>query len=240
MTVVAADRREAGGPAGIPNFAWAEAGRLARGQQPALTEPAYRELRDHGVGAVLSLRPEREYPDGGWRAYDVADERALCDALGLAFHHVPCIDFQAPGPGDVAGALAIVRDEVERGRAVYVHCLMGVGRTGVISGAWQMLRGATGTEALRQYVYHLDELRTRVSRERPPDRAPEEFFPRIGAHYQAWVLVTVAKALGLPVERPAEFVRPRRPGNGRNWRRRFDAELRRHRLEVVRAAGEAG
>jgi protein-tyrosine phosphatase len=211
------------GPGLIPNFAWVEEGRLARGMQPELTARGYKDLAELGIAAVLTLRPEREYPDSGWRAYDIADERALCDAHGLTLHHIECADFQAPNPADVVRALAIVREESERGRAVYVHCLAGVGRTGVISGAWQMLRGTSGTDALRDYAWFYEELRSR----RVPHREPLEYLQSVGAHYQAWVLTTIAKALGMTAEIPPGFVRPRPPANGKNWRRRFEGDLRR-------------
>jgi len=83
--MLAADQPEAGAPPGIPNFAWVEAGRVARGQQPALTLSAYRELRVAELTSVLSLRAEREYLDDERRRYDVADERSLCAALELRY-----------------------------------------------------------------------------------------------------------------------------------------------------------
>jgi len=244
----ASDPDGAPAPAGIPNFAWVEEHRLARGRQPALALPAYRELQDLGFSAVLSLRPAREYPDDERRRYDAADERALCEALGLTFHHVACTDFQAPHPSEVVRALSALHREIGQGNAVYVHCFAGVGRTGVVSAAWQMFRGTSGTEAVRQYAEfcqgswrRLLALRSSADPTTGPApqpapasspfanlRSPHDYFHAIGAHHQAWALLTIAEVLGLPAEPPPDFIRPQRPTNGKTWRRRFRDQLQRH------------
>jgi protein-tyrosine phosphatase len=226
-----ASRCEAvGAPPGIPNFAWVEAGRVARGQQPDLTIAAYRELQACGVTSVLSLRPSIEYPENERLSYAVAAERDVCAALGLRFLHVPCTDFQAPRPGSVIRALRMLDAEVGQGNAVYVHCLAGVGRTGVVCGAWQLLRGGSGTEALRQFAYFAHEAHGR----RGPQRPLEEFYQRIGAHQQAWVLLSMARALGAPAALPAEGIAPRRPQRAAShWRRRFREQAERHLPQYV-------
>lgn len=226
VTILPAYGREvAGAPPGIPNFAWVEAGRVARGQQPALTLAAYRELQVCGVGSVLSLRPAIEYPENERLRYAVEEERELCAALGLRFLHVPCTDFQAPRPGSVIRALRLLDAEVEGGHAVYVHCLAGVGRTGVVCGAWQLLRGESGTEALRQFARFALEAHGR----RGPQRTLEEFLQRIGAHEQAWVLLSIARAMDAASALPPEGIAPRRPARAAShWRRRFREQAERH------------
>ncbi len=212
-------------PPGIPNFAWVEAGRVARGQQPALSVAAYRELQACGVTSVLSLRPASEYPENESLRYAAEEERDLCTALGLRFLHVPCTDFQAPRPGSVIRALRLLDAEVARGNAVYVHCLAGVGRTGVVCGAWQMLRGESGTEALRQFAHFAHEAHGR----RGLQRTRDEFLQRIGAHEQAWVLLSIARALGVPAVLPDGGIAPRRPARAAShWGSRFREQAERH------------
>jgi protein-tyrosine phosphatase len=214
-----------GAAAGIPNFAWVEAGRVARGQQPVLALPAYRALQAAGVTSVLSLRPALEYPENDSLRYAVAEERDVCAALGLRFLHVPCTDFQAPRPGSVIRALRLLDGEVAQGNAVYVHCLAGVGRTGVVCGAWQLLRGASGTEALRQFAHFAHEAHGRRGSQRPR----EEFLQRIGAHEQAWVLLSIARALGAPADLPPDGIAPRRPARvASHWQQRFREQAERH------------
>jgi len=223
VTMRAAESTEPGVPPSIANFAWVEGGRVARGQQPALALAAYRELQDAGLTSVLSLRAAREYLEDERHRYDVADERALCAALGLRFQHIACTDFQAPRPSAVVKALAILHAEVEQGHAVFVHCLAGVGRTGVVCGAWQMLRGGSGTEALRQFAWHADRARTL----RAPQRPADQYLDRIGAHEQAWVLLTIARALEAADELPPDGIQPRRPVRASHWRQRFRDQIER-------------
>lgn len=221
----ASERAATAAPPGIPNFAWVEAGCVARGQQPDLTLAAYGELQACGVTSVLSLRPSIEYPQNERLSYAVEAERDVCAALGLRFLHVPCTDFQAPRPGSVIRALCMLDAEVGQGYAVYVHCLAGVGRTGVVCGAWQLLRGGSGTEALRQFAYFAHEAHGR----RGPQRPLEEFYQRIGAHEQAWVLLSMARALGAPAALPPDGIAPRRPARvASHWRRRFREQAERH------------
>jgi protein-tyrosine phosphatase len=214
------------GPAGIPNFAWVEEGRLARGMQPPLTLAAYTDLRATGFCSVLSLRLPQEYLDEDRRRYDVAQERALCEAVGLRLYHVPLTDYQAPRPSELVRALAVIRAELARGGALYVHCFAGVGRTGVVCGAWQILHGMSGSEALRQFEHFLLESWQRV-RLRRPDLTLEQYLSGVGAPSQAWVLLRVAEALERPAT-PPSVVRPRRPARGAHWRQRFREQVQRH------------
>ncbi len=214
------------GPAGIPNFAWVEEGRLARGMQPPLTLAAYTDLRASGFCSVLSLRLPQEYLDEDRRRYDVVQERALCEAVGLRLYHVPLTDYQAPRPSELVRALAAIREELARGGTLYVHCFAGVGRTGVVCGAWQMLSGMSGSEALQQFEHFLIESWQRV-RLRRPDLTLERYLGGVGAPYQAWALLRVAEALERPVT-PPSLVRPRRPARGTRWRQRFREQVQRH------------
>lgn len=212
------------GPAGIPNFAWVEEGRLARGMQPALMLAAYQELRAYGFTAVLSLRLAQEYLDEDRRRYQVTEERALCRAVGLRLVHVPLSDYQVPRPSAMVRALVAIDRELADGGTLYVHCFAGVGRTGVVCGAWQMLRGMSGTEALRQFErFLLDSWRRAVVRR--PELTVERYLEGVGAHAQAWVLQRIARALGRPSAAELAFLRPRPPARGAGWERRFRAQL---------------
>src|SRR5439155_15221906 len=99
---------------------------------------------------VLSLR---EAIDVAKRAvgrplppYRVEEEAERCAALALAFSHLPCADYAAPAPHEVAAALRRLDELVDGGRAVFVHCAAGMGRTSVMTAAWLLSRGWSGDQ----------------------------------------------------------------------------------------------
>lgn len=57
--------------------------------------------------------------------------------------------------------LATIREEIDAGRPVYVHCWGGIGRTGTVIGCWLVEQGLAGDEAIARIA----ELRALI-----PDR----------------------------------------------------------------------
>lgn len=85
-----------------------------------------------GLDGVLNLRAESEI------------SRDLCSQLGLAYHHLPVVDDQAPTSGQVQRFLDLTRT----GRWL-VHCMAGRGRTGTFVACYRIAQGLTVAEALR-------------------------------------------------------------------------------------------
>lgn len=123
-------------------FYWLEPGVLAGcsrpGARPGRHQSAEEEiaadladLRDHGIGALLSLT-ETPLPT------------AALEGAGIATLHLPVPDFHPPSPEQLALALRFIDEHRARGEAVAVHCLAGQGRTGSVLAAW-LIRG--GLEA---------------------------------------------------------------------------------------------
>jgi atypical dual specificity phosphatase len=126
----------------LQGFYWLERGVLAgcarpggRGGEAVAADLA--ELRERGIGAVLSLT---ESP---------LDEVAV-EGAGMAYLHVPVDDLQPPEPEQLEQALAFIDGQRARGRAVAAHCLMGQGRTGTVLAAYLIRAGRTPEEALRE------------------------------------------------------------------------------------------
>lgn len=213
----------------IRNFAWVEPGVLARGEQPALERATFEALRDAGVTAIVSLRPDGEKPSPNstrpWPEYQVSEEQALAESLGLRFRHVPITDFLAPPPHHVAAALESIDTLVAERPGVYVHCRAGAGRAGLVSGAWAVTRGHTGDEAADSYVRFMDHIAESINL---TEDKREAFARRVGQPQIWWALRQVVDALGSPVTRAQpRLLPPERPpaANGHDWEADYRAAL---------------
>jgi predicted protein tyrosine phosphatase len=90
-----------------------------------LNEREARQAAGQGVAAVLDLTAEFSEPTA-FRA--------------LAYLNLPVPDLTAPGPDDLAAALAFIGKERARG-TVYVHCKIGYSRSAAVVGAYLRATG---------------------------------------------------------------------------------------------------
>ncbi len=124
---------------------WVIPGRLLAGEYPGSTDPvkAARKrqvLLDAGVGSYVDLTEADELAGGGQPLkpyHELLIAEAQDRGLSLPEHH----RFEIPDTYiiDEAGYDSIlehIRQELERGEVVYVHCWGGKGRTGTVIGSW--------------------------------------------------------------------------------------------------------
>lgn len=97
-----------------------------------LTYLAHSNLR-----AILTLT---ETPLSGW---------ALTQA-GVWALHLPVEDFTPPSPQQLLAAMDFIDQSQARGAAVYVHCLMGMGRTGTVLAAYLTRAGFSPGAAIQR------------------------------------------------------------------------------------------
>jgi protein tyrosine phosphatase (PTP) superfamily phosphohydrolase (DUF442 family) len=213
----------------IRNFAWVEPGVVARGEQPALESATFEALRGAGVTAILSLRPDGEMPSPNslrpWPEYRVDAERALAEATGLRFRHVPIADFLAPPPECVASALHTIERLVTEGPGVYLHCRAGAGRAGLVSATWAVARGQSGDDAADSYVRFMDHIADSINL---TDDKREAFARRVGQPQIWWALREIVDALGSPVTRAQpRLLPPERPPDAerQDWEAGYRAAL---------------
>ena len=70
------------------------------------------------------------------------------DGSGVSFCHLPTVDFNAPSLADIRKAVEWMKDHVDAGHCIYVHCNAGRGRSAVIVLCYLMAtRGFSAQEA---------------------------------------------------------------------------------------------
>lgn len=100
-------------------------------------------LREDRVDAVVCLVPAEEL-----ERYGVA---GLCEAYraaGFDLLHLPLLDQKGASPATLGEAAAWIDARVAAGKTVLVHCVGGLGRSGMIAAAWLRSRGIAADDAL--------------------------------------------------------------------------------------------
>ena len=135
-------------PLNIFNFAKVNE-RYYRGGQPMGDQ--YAALAALGVKTIVNLTNEDD-----WQT----DEKMLAEQHGLRYVNIPMRTRTAPTDAEIALFMSIVDDP--DGGPVYVHCVGGRHRTGVMTAVYRMTKdGLTGDQAfkeMKQYKYGPDFL----------------------------------------------------------------------------------
>ncbi|GMU56374.1 MAG: hypothetical protein AMXMBFR33_55200 [Candidatus Xenobia bacterium] len=106
---------------------------LMRGPQPQ--EEDLRDLMAVGLGGVVNLRLESEH------------SRELCQQLGLRYHYFPVRDWTCPEQRQIEEFLSLFEESPSG--PLLVHCMGGVGRTGVFVSCYRVARGMDPGQAIR-------------------------------------------------------------------------------------------
>lgn len=154
LVVVAAATITLAGPAfaqtgiAIYNFAKVNEG-YYRGGQPL--DGHYADLAALGIKTVINLTSGDDVR---------GDEKAMVEKHGMRYLHIPMTTRKAPTEAQIAAFMAAVQDT--ESLPVYVHCVGGRHRTGVMTAVYRMTKdGLSGEEAfkeMKQYKYGPDFL----------------------------------------------------------------------------------
>jgi tyrosine-protein phosphatase SIW14 len=97
---------------------------LYRGSQPQGRD--YADLKTLGVKTIVNLTSDDADPN----------ERSMAEAAGIAYVQIPMTVHTPPTSAQLAQFLALVSDPASQ--PVYVHCVGGRHRTGVMTAAYRM------------------------------------------------------------------------------------------------------
>lgn len=101
----------------------------------------------YGIKTVVNLRGE--FPDEGW----YRREKEAVEAIGAKWVQLPTSGYLAPSPETVDAFFDLVEDEDNW--PIFVHCQMGIHRTGLILALYRMqYQGCTGAQALAEMREH--------------------------------------------------------------------------------------
>ena len=136
----------------IPDSYWLIPGKLLAGEYPgtyveADTRAKLARFLDVGIRTFINLTEDRELS-----SYEHILQ-ALSAERGIETTHIrqSIRDYSTPRErAQMVGILETIRNEIAAGRAVYVHCWGGIGRTGTVIGCWLVEQGLTGDDALRR------------------------------------------------------------------------------------------
>jgi protein tyrosine/serine phosphatase len=131
----------------IDNFGRVDA-TFYRGAQP--TGRDYADLKTLGVKTIINLTSDDAEPN----------EKAMSEGAGMAYIQIPMTTHKPPTSAQLAEFLRIVNDPASQ--PVYVHCVGGRHRTGVMTAAYRMTQeGWTSDQAfkeMKQYNFGADFL----------------------------------------------------------------------------------
>ncbi len=125
-----------------------------RGGQPEGTD--YSDLASLGVRAVINLTSDDA---------DAA-EKAMAESAGMHYFQIPMTTHEAPTPAQIAEFLAIVGNPANE--PVYVHCVGGRHRTGVMTAIYRMTHdgwdAARAFAEMKKYKFGADFLHAEFKR----------------------------------------------------------------------------
>ena len=142
---------------------WVSPGKLLAGHYPGDKDPHVRDskldgLLDCGIRAAVNLMEPGERGNHG-ELYDPYEEVLVKKAeergLRVTTYRFSIRDLSVTSDEHMRRILDTIDAESDKGRAVYVHCRGGIGRTGTVVGCYMIEHGiASGEDIFRTIAEH--------------------------------------------------------------------------------------
>jgi len=120
---------------------WVVPGLLAAGPIP-IDAGDLRRLHQQGIRVIMTLTEKPLMAQTGITP-------ALLTELGMTLYHSPIPDGAPPTAAQAKHIVIQIDEEHEHGRAVYLHCHAGIGRTGTLLHAYFLMHGQSLADARR-------------------------------------------------------------------------------------------
>jgi hypothetical protein len=137
----------------IPDSYWVSPSQLLAGAYPSERRAAAARHRltallDAGIRSFVDLTETGD----GLVSYDAAVKTLAVErGHDVAYRRMAIPDMGVPTSAQMAAVLDHVGQEIGAGRAVYLHCWGGIGRTGTVVGCWLVAKeGRTALQALER------------------------------------------------------------------------------------------
>lgn len=155
----------------IPESYWVVPGKFLAGAYPGLrylefaTSHRLTNFLDAGFDTFIDLTDENERPP----YISMLREAVAGDGREIHHQRFSFPDFHVPPRATMAAVLDAIDTAIAEERKVYLHCVGGVGRTGISVGCYLIRHGMKPAEALR----HLGELYLNAAQSVIYPRSPE-------------------------------------------------------------------
>ncbi len=155
----------------IPASYWVLPGRFLAGEYPGLrydevqTRQRLTAFLNAGFDTFIDLTNENERPP----YFSMLGEEAGADGRLVRYRRFSFPDFQVPSHERMVAALDAIDAALAENRKVYLHCVGGIGRTGITVGCYLIRHGMKPSEALLR----LDELYQNAAQSLIAPHSPE-------------------------------------------------------------------
>ena len=102
-------------------------------------------LIENGITSFIDLTVEGELP-----SYSHLIESIDFDSKVIKYKQMSIQDMSTPQKIEMEEILDYIDKQVTEGNKIYVHCLRGLGRTGIVIGCYLVRHGDTGEKAIKK------------------------------------------------------------------------------------------